>query len=88
MICALTVQRWNVHMVVSPPAGSLAVVVKCAKDAVRWGLRPGRSIWTEGYDKRYCYDEASVLARIAYVGQHNIEAGRPAKPWDFIQPPW
>ena len=45
-----------VHFVIGAtehPAGDLA---KCAKDAVRYGLRAGRPIWGAGYDKRFCFD--------------------------------
>ena len=27
-------------------------------------------VWTKGYDKRFCYDEQSLRARIAYVHRH------------------
>jgi len=85
-ILALTVQIWHVHFVVVATEHPIAKVVKCAKDAVRWGLRLDRPIWTDGHDKRYCFDEASVQARIDYVERHNLENGWPAKPWDFIEP--
>ena len=62
-------------------------VVKCAKEAVRYGLRPGRPIWTDGYDKRFCFDQRTLFARIKYVERHNLERGWPARPWpwDFIE---
>jgi hypothetical protein len=84
-ILALTVQTWHVHVVVG--AGTLVVgeAVKCAKDAVRWGLRLERPVWGDGYDKRFCYDAASVRARVDYVERHNLARGRPAKPWAFIE---
>jgi len=44
-----------------------------------------RPIWGDGYDKRFCYDERSVRVRIEYVQRHNLAAGRPAKPWGFIE---
>jgi hypothetical protein len=58
--------------------------VKCAKDAVRYGLSPGRPIWTDGCDKRFCFDVRSVQNRIRYVERHNEQYGWPAKPWSFI----
>jgi len=51
----------------------------------RWGLRPGRPIWADKYDKRFCLDEASAHARIEYVERHNTAIGLPAKPWSFIE---
>ncbi len=83
-ILALTVQTWHVHIVVNAAEHPLAAVVKCAKDAARWRLRPGRPIWGDGYDKRFCYSAESVRARIDYVERHNLAAGMPARPWPFI----
>jgi len=81
---ALTVQRWHVHFVVVGTEVSVPRVVKCAKDAVRWGLRLDRPIWGDGYDKRFCYDRSAVYARVSYVERHNLENGWPAKPWSFV----
>ena len=84
-IVAMAVRTWHVHTVIAATEHRLPKVVKCAKDAARWELRPGRPIWTAGYDKRFCFDEASVRRRIAYVERHNTEIGLPARPWDFIE---
>lgn len=81
---AMTVQTWHVHFVISATSHELSEVVKCAKDSVRYGLRPGRPIWTEGCDKRFCFDTKSVIDRINYVERHNTEGGLPARPWNFI----
>ena len=86
-VLALFVGTWHVHAVVGANRFPVAAMAKCAKDAVRWGLRAGRPIWGEGYDKRYCYDARSVLSRIQYVERHNLALGRPAQPWPFIEPP-
>ncbi|MFO0927375.1 MAG: hypothetical protein U0736_10090 [Gemmataceae bacterium] len=83
---ALTVQPWHVHVVTAVNGLPFDRVVKCAKDAVRWGLRPSRPIWTDGYDKRFCFDETAVLARVAYVERHNVEAGWEPRPWEFLTP--
>lgn len=83
-LLALAVQSWHCHVVVGPTPHPIPDIVKCAKDAVRYGLRLGRPIWTAGYDKRFCFDRSAVRARIVYVERHNIESGLPAKPWDFI----
>ncbi len=84
LILALTVQSWHCHIVVGPSRHSIADLVKCVKDAVRYGLRIGRPIWTAGYDKRFCFDEKSLRARIAYVERHNLRDGLPAKPWSLV----
>jgi len=85
-ILALTVQSWHVHLVVSDSDSPIADVVKCAKDAVRYGLCVGRPIWTVGYDKRFCFDEPTLYNRIGYVERHNLEQGWPARPWPFVVP--
>jgi len=85
-ILAMSVQSWHVHWVSAATEHPVPAVVKCAKDAVRWGLRPGRAIWSDGYDKRFCFDDASVHCRITYVERHNTRHGWPPKPWDFIEP--
>jgi hypothetical protein len=81
---ALSVGTWHVHFVVGPTSRPIGDVVKCAKDAARYGLRPGRPMWTAGYDKRFCFDERSVRARIRYVERHNEALGWPAAPWPFL----
>lgn len=83
-ILALHVGTWHTHFVVGATTHNLGDISKCAKDAVRWGLRIDRPIWTDGYDKRFCFDEQSTRNRVSYVERHNIEAGLPARPWEFI----
>ncbi|MEX2287957.1 MAG: hypothetical protein WD648_12760 [Planctomycetaceae bacterium] len=83
-ILALTVQRWHVHVLIGESEIDIADVVKCAKDAVRWELRPHQPIWTTGYDKRFCFDVVTLRNRIAYVERHNLADGLPARPWPFI----
>jgi hypothetical protein len=86
-IFAMTVQRWHAHFIVGPTIVDVPDIVKCAKEAVRYGLRPGRPIWTDGYDKRFCFDRLTLANRIRYVERHNVERGLPARPWDFIVDP-
>lgn len=83
-LLAITVQTWHCHFVFGPTDHSIPDIVKCAKDAARYGLRIGRPIWTAGYGKRFCFDRAAIRTRIGYVERHNIESGLPARPWDFI----
>jgi hypothetical protein len=83
-IHAMTVESWHCHIVFGRTEEHVADIVKCAKDAVRYGLRVDRPIWTAGYDKRFCFDELSLRTRIEYVERHNVRSGLVAKPWDFI----
>ena len=86
-IYALAVQSWHLHIVTSVIDHNWSATVKCAKDAVRWGLRPGRPIWTDGFDKRFCFDDKSMWNRIEYVQRHNVALGWKADPWDFLVSP-
>jgi hypothetical protein len=84
IIHALHVGTWHTHLVIGHTNHNIAGVVRCAKESVRYGLRPGRPIWTDGYDKRFCFDTRAALARIRYVERHNEAAGLPSAPWPFI----
>ena len=46
-----------------------------------------RPLWSDDYDKRFCFDAQSVRSRIAYVERHNLAIGLPAKPWPEIEEP-
>jgi hypothetical protein len=83
-ILALHVARWHMHIVIGCTCHDVSEIAKCAKDAVRYGLRVGRPIWTADYDKRFCFDGRSLRARIRYVERHNEAAGWPARPWKFL----
>jgi hypothetical protein len=83
-ILALHVARWHFHLAIAASTHDVGDVVKCAKDAVRYGLNAGRPIWTADYDKRFCFDESSVRNRVAYVERHNLAMGWAAQPWPFI----
>jgi hypothetical protein len=84
-VLALTVQTWHVHFVVASSPHLPPVVVKCAKEAVRYGLKPKQPIWTDEYDKRYCFEDGVLQARIAYVERHNTAMGLSPRPWPFIE---
>ncbi len=86
-IWAMSVRSTHVHLLYGPTPHSPAAVVKCAKDAARYALRLGRPLWTEGYDKRYCFDVDAVRERIRYIEDHNAELGWDRRPWPFVQIP-
>jgi hypothetical protein len=83
-VLALTVQPRHAHFIAAGDGGDLGALVKCAKDAVRWHLRPDRPIWTRGCDTRFCFDDASLRSRIRYVERHNEAMGWPTRPWTFV----
>jgi REP element-mobilizing transposase RayT len=63
----------HVHMVLGYSGYGVEKSVKSYKNAALVALRRdgfvGR-VWTRGYDKRYCFDEKSLRARVAYVTKH------------------
>jgi len=81
---ALAVESWHVHAVVDPRPHDVGRVVKCIKDAVRYGLKPGRPIWSAGYDKRWCFHLEALAGRIHYVERHNTRHGFAAQRWDGV----
>jgi hypothetical protein len=85
-VLALHVGAWHFHLVVGVQPADVPAVVKCAKDAVRFQLRPSRPIWTADYDKRFCFDDASLRRRVRYVQRHNEQLGWPPQPWEFVTP--
>ena len=72
-IHALAVCSNHVHLVLArttEPIGSLVRNYKWATwSAIRKTGITGK-VWTKGYDKRFCFDERSLKARIAYVLNH------------------
>jgi hypothetical protein len=85
-ILALTVQTWHVHIVIGTTSFGIDQVVKCAKDAGRYHLRLGRPLWSDGYDKRFCFDGRALAARVDYVERHNERLGWPRRPWSWLTP--
>jgi hypothetical protein len=85
VILGMCVQSWHAHFVTAASPHNVVDIVKCAKDAVRWRLCLDRPIWATDYDKRFCFDPASVRTRIGYVERHNVRDGLPARPWKFIR---
>jgi hypothetical protein len=81
VVLALTVQTWHVHVTVGGSRHRPGTVVKCFTDAARWRLRPGRPIWAEGCDKRFCFDSATLHRRVDYVRKHNRRNGLGDNPY-------
>lgn len=66
----------HVHLVARPHSESIEEVVGRYKSVTTRALwqhgRMGR-IWTKGYDKRFCFTEGNLTARIKYVNKHNLD---------------
>ncbi|MEO0964057.1 MAG: hypothetical protein AAFY08_02965 [Planctomycetota bacterium] len=86
-LLALSLQTWHVHALVTATRVPIPDLVKCLKDAARYHLRPGRPIWTTGYDKRFCFEEQAVHARTRYIERHNEQNGWPPRPFPFLDLP-
>ena len=73
-IYALAVQSNHVHLLVAYIPRPLGKMVAYYKKAARLTLRAtgltGR-LWASGYDKRYCFDRATLKQRIEYVKAHD-----------------
>jgi hypothetical protein len=63
-----------VHIVAEYIPTPIGLVVRHYRGAAQAALRKtgfaGR-VWTNGYDKRYCFDEQTLKNRIDYVKSHN-----------------
>jgi REP element-mobilizing transposase RayT len=73
IIYALAVCTNHVHMVIGYDGREIEKHVSHFKNAARIALREdgfdGR-VWTRGFDKRYCFDEGELKARVDYVNKH------------------
>jgi REP element-mobilizing transposase RayT len=71
---ALVVYSNHIHLLALPHTESIEEVVGRYKSVTIRALwqrgRKGR-IWTKGYDKRFCYSEPELAARIRYVQNHH-----------------
>ena len=73
-IPAIAVRLNHVHLVCEYVDVPIGRVVGYYKNAGRKALKrmgfEGR-LWTRGYDKRFCFDEAALAERIRYVQGHD-----------------
>jgi REP element-mobilizing transposase RayT len=74
-IYALAVYSNHVHLLVEYTPKPIEFVVQHYKAAGLMALRKvgifGK-VWTKGFDKRYCFDEATLQKKIEYVNKHNL----------------
>ena len=72
-IYALAVQSNHIHMVFEYLPEPISRVVAHYKNAARLALKAtghNGKLWTEGYDKRFCFDKEALEQRIKYVEHH------------------
>ena len=74
-IHAISASSKHVHIVLGYNGRDIGRSVRRYKNAAYFTLRRNGHVgrlWTKGYDKRYCFEEKSLRARIAYVEKHNL----------------
>jgi len=73
-ILAIAVCSNHVHVVCKYADVPIGTVVGYYKNAGRMAMKrsgfEGR-LWTRGYDKRFCFNEAAVAERVRYVEGHD-----------------
>jgi len=72
-VYAITVCSSHVHIVVDSIGTTCGYSVGRFKKAATTELRKygfDNKVWTKGFDKRYCYNEQQLAAKINYVQQH------------------
>ncbi len=75
-IYALTVQYNHIHLILGRTGDTIESAAHRYKRAATYVLRKmgiEGKIWTKGYDKRYCYKQNDLNARIEYVLRHDVE---------------
>jgi len=73
-IFALAATSNHIHIVAEYIPKPISSIVSYYKNAARLALRTKANlvrVWTKGYDKRYCFDKASLRKRIDYVRAHS-----------------
>ncbi len=83
-IWALSIEAWHMHIVIGPIVQSIGEASKEFKLSILHGLQLGRPIWSKGYDKRWCFNAASVAARVHYVQRHNTRRGKNVQRWSGL----
>ena len=72
-ILAIAVCSNHVHMAAEYVDVPIGVIAGCYKNAGRVALKQcgiAGKVWTRGYDKRFCFSEKDLRARVEYVNKH------------------
>ncbi len=73
-IHAIAVYSNHIHIVCEYVDVPIGVIVGYYKNAGRVALQQNGfqgKVWTAGYDRRFCFSDKELKARIAYVNKHN-----------------
>jgi len=75
-VLAVSVWSNHVHVVIEGGGKPVDKIVSRFKNAAYYALRErgveGR-VWTSGYDKRFCFSEKDLRARVDYLNKHGKE---------------
>lgn len=82
-ICAVTVQSDHVYSILAKTQDTIESAVHRYKRTATYVLRKEGvrgNVWTRKYDKRFCFDQRQLNARIEYVLKHDMEtANKPSQ---------
>ena len=73
-IIDLAVCSNHIHLLVEEAGGSIEKTVRRYKIAATLALRQNgiqEKIWSDGYDKRFCYTNEEIEQKIKYIQKHN-----------------
>jgi len=76
-LLAVSIESWHLHMLLDHGYDNVASAAGRLKTRMRQAVGRGR-IWTESYDKRFCFDDATVHHRRDYINRHH--GARPIPP--------
>ncbi len=72
-VLAVSVQSKHVHAVIEGGGRPVDMVVNRLRTAAYYALRERGfegKVWTRGFDKRFCFSEKDLDARVDYVNKH------------------
>jgi REP element-mobilizing transposase RayT len=74
-IVALAACTNHVHLAARPHSKSIEKVIgryKSLTTRALWERGRQDRVWTQGYDKRFCFSEEELERKIQYVNKHNV----------------
>jgi REP element-mobilizing transposase RayT len=72
-IIAIAVNSNHVHLLAKPHSQPIASIIgryKSITTRAFWEYGKKGKIWTRGFDKRFCFTEMEIAARIIYIQKH------------------
>lgn len=72
-VLAISVRSSHIHTVIEGGGKPISTVVNRFKTAAYYALKEcgfEGKVWTNGYDRRFCFSERELKARVDYVNKH------------------